>query len=55
MSAERIKAGLVLFYLSRGHTQEEASDYAERHLKGDNSFVANEVSTAIPQEAEPKP
>jgi hypothetical protein len=37
-----ITSNLVLFYLSRGHNQEEAEDYAKRHLRGDNSFVANE-------------
>lgn len=49
--ALRVKQGLILFYLSRGHSVEESNDFATRHLAGESGFIANEPPAQIPQAA----
>lgn len=48
---DRIKSGLILFYLSRGHEEGEATNLADRHLQGDSTFVANEPPEQPPAAA----
>ena len=45
-------ANLKLFWMSRGHSADEAHDYATRHLQGENVPI-NEPPDPAVQQAQP--